>query len=222
MTQTIHVLLEVGTKRVMASAADWPGWCRGGKDAEAALQALLDYGPRYQKIVGRSRLGFKAPATVAAFDVTERLKGNATTDYGVPGLVAKTERRPLTATELKRLESVLKACWRALDTAVARAEGHVLRTGPRGGGRSTDGILAHVVEAEAGGYLTSLGGKAPKDADRDALRAAILTTLEASARGEIDPLGPRGGKRWPARYFVRRAAWHVLDHVWEIEDRRVP
>jgi len=24
---------------------------------------------------------------------------------------------------------------------------------------------------------------------------------------------------WPARYYVRRAAWHVLDHAWEIEDR---
>ncbi len=22
-----------------------------------------------------------------------------------------------------------------------------------------------------------------------------------------------------ARYFVRRTAWHVLDHLWEIEDR---
>ena len=21
------------------------------------------------------------------------------------------------------------------------------------------------------------------------------------------------------RYFVRRAAWHVLDHAWELEDR---
>jgi hypothetical protein len=24
---------------------------------------------------------------------------------------------------------------------------------------------------------------------------------------------------WTARYFLRRAAWHVLDHVWEIEDK---
>ncbi|HEX5839952.1 MAG TPA: hypothetical protein VFY26_19100 [Anaerolineales bacterium] len=51
------------------------------------------------------------------------------------------------------------------------------------------------------------------------LRPAILETLAASAHGEIDEVGPRGGKRWVARYFVRREAWHVLDHVWEIEDR---
>jgi hypothetical protein len=38
-------------------------------------------------------------------------------------------------------------------------------------------------------------------------------------RGELAERGPRGGIRWPARYYVRRAAWHVLDHAWEIEDR---
>ena len=43
----------------------------------------------------------------------------------------------------------------------------------------------------------------------DALRADIVTVLLA---------GPTVQK-WPARYFVRRTAWHVLDHVWEIEDR---
>ena len=24
------------------------------------------------------------------------------------------------------------------------------------------------------------------------------------------------------RYFVRRVGWHVLDHIWEIEDRAAP
>jgi hypothetical protein len=27
---------------------------------------------------------------------------------------------------------------------------------------------------------------------------------------------------WSPRYFARRAAWHVLDHAWEIEDRVTP
>jgi hypothetical protein len=47
----------------------------------------------------------------------------------------------------------------------------------------------------------------------------MLDALEASARGEIPARGPRGGRRWSPRYFVRRATWHILDHVWEIEDR---
>ena len=34
---------------------------------------------------------------------------------------------------------------------------------------------------------------------------------EAAALQALFEAGPR--------YFVRRLAWHVLDHVWEIEDR---
>jgi len=45
--------------------------------------------------------------------------------------------------------------------------------------------------------------------------------LQARARGELPELGPRGGKRWPAPYAIRRSAWHALDHAWEIEDRLV-
>ena len=222
MAKTIDIYLEVGKKRVIASAAEWPGWCRGGKDEESALQALLDYGPRYQKIVGRSRLGFKAPKSVDAFTIKERLNGNATTDFGVPGLVMKAESRPLKPAELKRLQTILKVCWRAFDDAVDGAGGHPLKKGPRGGGRSTSGIVEHVVRAEGEGYLKSLGGKPPKGAGQDAYRALALDTLEASMRGEVEKTGPRGGKRWPPRYFVRRAAWHILDHVWEIQDRLEP
>jgi len=68
-------------------------------------------------------------------------------------------------------------------------------------------------------YLTALGGKLnPGGSDTD-LRLEILETLAASVRGEIPALGPRGGKRWTPRYFVRRSAWHALDHAWELEDR---
>ena len=51
------------------------------------------------------------------------------------------------------------------------------------------------------------------------IRSGILDGLVAAARGELPEKGPRGGKRWTPRYFVRRVAWHVLDHTWEVEDR---
>ena len=51
------------------------------------------------------------------------------------------------------------------------------------------------------------------------LRDAVLAGLAAAARSEIPARGPRGGLRWRPRYFVRRVAWHLLDHAWEIEDR---
>jgi hypothetical protein len=47
----------------------------------------------------------------------------------------------------------------------------------------------------------------------------VLEALAAAAHGQLPTRGPRGGVIWAPRYFVRRVAWHVLDHVWEIEDR---
>jgi hypothetical protein len=51
------------------------------------------------------------------------------------------------------------------------------------------------------------------------LRRAFTETLNALASGA--PLAdPRRTKKpWSPRYGVRRAAWHVLDHAWEIQDR---
>jgi hypothetical protein len=218
----IDVYLEIGNKRTFASALNWPGWCRSGRDQVSALQALFDYGPRYARVLRTARLGFRAPKDVSAFVVVERLKGNATTDFGAPDLVPTSDAQPIDDTELRRLQALLKACWRAFDAAVEMAKGKALRTGPRGGGRTLDGVVEHVLGSEIG-YLSQLGGKVSQSESTtpspEPTRQAILKTLRASAHGEIAKSGPRGGKRWPPRYFVRREAWHVLDHIWEIEDR---
>ena len=153
----INIYLEVGKRRTIAAALDWPGWCRPGRDQTEALGALLEHGPRYGRAIGSARLGFRAPQDISAFVVTEQLQGNATTDYGVPGLAPTGDARPLADDELRRLQMILKACWRAFDAAVEQAGGRTLRTGPRGGGRTLDGIVAHVVGAEQS-YLSSLGG----------------------------------------------------------------
>ena len=118
--------------------------------------------------------------------------------------------------------AVLKACWAAFDAAAAAAAGKELRAGPRGGGRSVEGISEHVLGS---GYLSRLARKLnpPAGADLqqklDYSRQAMLDALTAAAHGEIPERGPRGGVIWSPRYFVRRVAWHVLDHIWEIEDR---
>ncbi len=143
---------------------------------------------------------------------------------GAPGIAPSADKKPVGAAELRRFHAILKACWRAFDAAVEAASGRKLRKGPRGGGRDLEGIIEHVLGSEAG-YLGAVGWKVKEDEAKDAAsrwaatRRAVLEGLDAAAQGLIPARGPRGGKRWTARYFVRRLAWHVLDHAWEIEDR---
>ena len=218
MSNKLNVYLEVGSRRTFAAALEWPGWCRVGQDEDSAIQSLFEYGPRYASIVRTARLGFKLPKAISAFVIVERLKGNATTDFGAPDIAPKNDAKPMGDVELRRLQAILKACWRAFDKAIELAQGKTLRKGPRGGGRTVNKITDHLLGSEIS-YLAQLGGKVSQSETLEATRQAILKTLKAATQGEITAYGPRGGKRWLPRYFVRREAWHVLDHVWEIEDR---
>ena len=223
MSTSIPVYLEQGAKRTFAGALDWPGWCRQGKSEVDALAALLAFGPKYATILAGTPLRFASPKQLSQLEVVERLPGTATTDFGAPGVPPTVDQdRSCSTAQLKRFEKILGAGWRAFDEAVKAARGKTLTTGPRGGGRSLDAIVAHVIGADAG-YLAALGWKAPKAAEPHeslaATREAILAGIKASASGAIPLKGPRGGTRWTARYFVRRVAWHVMAHVWEIERR---
>jgi hypothetical protein len=214
------VYLEIGRKRVFAGSVDWPGWTRSGRDEDAAIETLLAYAPRYAKVLRGIRLDFGQPSEITALTIVERLTGNATTDFGAPDIPPSADAKSIPTKERERFEEILKACWRAFDRAADAAEGKELSKGPRGGGRDLDRIVDHVLGADEG-YLSRLGAKPPKGAPRDRaaqLRATILDTLDSVARGGV-PEGPRGGKRWTPRYFVRRSVWHVLDHAWELEDR---
>jgi hypothetical protein len=220
----IDVYLEVGKKKCIAGAIEWPGWCRIGRSEDEALAAMVDYGARFGKVLADSGIDFNPPADVSHLVVVERLEGNATTDFGAPDMAPEADERPFDKADQQRSEVLLTACWRAFDKAAAAAVGKTLQKGPRGGGRELDGIKEHVLEADRG-YLSKLGWKFKRDKSTsletsiEACRAAILEGLGAAVRGEIAPKGPRGGVRWNTRYYVRRTAWHTLDHVWEIENR---
>ena len=188
------------------------------------MQALLDYGPRYARIVQAADVGFETPENVEAFDVVERVEGNATTDFGATDADLASDEEAIDDEELQRLQKILEANWAAFDAAVAQAEGKELQKGPRGGGRELEGIVNHVLEADRA-YLRRLGWKVARAKDEDdrqmmeRVREGTLEGLKAGAAGRLPEEGPRGGKRWLPRRFVRRMAWHELDHAWEIEDR---
>jgi len=152
------VYLEVGAHRTFAAAIDWAGWCRSGRDEDSALQALVDYAPRYARVLKATQLAFHVPADVSEFVVVERLTGNMTTNFGAPNQALSSDNRPVDPTELERFEIILKACWRTFDKSVIAATGHSLRKGPRGGGRDAAKIVEHVRDVDAA-YLSSLGGK---------------------------------------------------------------
>jgi hypothetical protein len=222
----IDVYLEMGKKRTFAGAVDWPGWCRAGRDEAAALGALFDYAPRYARVLDASGIEFQPPTHASALAVVERLVGNPTTDFGAPAVAPASDTQPIDDGELERFQTLLKACWGAFDGAVQAAGGQELRKGPRGGGRDLEGVIRHVMGAE-GNYLARLAWKleGPEaeslDEELARTRQAVLDALAAAAHGQTPARGPRGGTIWPARYFVRRVAWHALDHAWEIEDRMV-
>jgi len=59
-------------------------------------------------------------------------------------------------------------------------------------------------------YSSKVGARVPPRTPWPEQRAALVAAL----RGPHAPSG-----KWPRRYAIRRCAWHVLDHAWEIEDK---
>jgi hypothetical protein len=222
--KSFEVTIESGKRKTFAVALDWPGWARWGKSEQAALESLLAHGERYAAVLQPAGLAFSPPESVQVFNITERLPGDATTDFGAPCAFLASDKRPLTPEELKRLHAILKACWDAFDQAVESAAGVELRKGPRGGGRDLERIRQHVIDGERS-YLPRVAWKFRQDKRLDLdqqtrnLRGAVLAALSSAVENGLPEKGPRGGTIWTARFFARRVAWHTLDHAWEIENR---
>jgi hypothetical protein len=210
------IYLESGGKKVIAWSLEWPGWCRIRTSEEAAIQVLIETEARYRLIAQRAGLEDFSPGDLV---VVERLTGDTNTAWGVPSVLASAETSgPLDGGTAERNVALLRASWELLEEAVATSP-EELRKGPRGGGRDRDEIRRHVIESERA-YARKIGVRHPpfEVSDQSALaamREAIAAVLGKPAAGE--PLVPGG---WNASYAVRRMAWHVVDHLWEIEDRR--
>src|SRR6266480_61184 len=208
------IYVELGSKKAIAWSLEWPGWCRIRTSEAAAVQALVDTQGRYRLIAQRAGLEF-APGDLV---VVERLAGDANTAWGIPSVLASAETRPIDATTVQRYVALLRASWDMLEEVVAASPAE-LRKGPRGGGRDRDEIRRHVIEAERV-YARKIGVRhKPFEMNNtnalNAMREEIADVLSKPSTGE--PLISGG---WNASYAVRRIAWHVVDHIWEIEDRR--
>jgi hypothetical protein len=242
------VYLEAGAKRVFACALEWPGWCRSGKTEEQALAALAAYAPRYAVVAREARVAFPVGAGTG-FDVVERIKGTSGTDFGVPEREAAPDRDPLSQREAERLAALLAASWTVFDGVVAAAPPELRKGPRGGGRDrdairdhviGAESIYARKMgirvpdplpdPAHAGNRATlthagnpaTLTTVAPRNGEGESRKVPAVSAirdamLEAVRSGTGTPQVPDKG--WPARYAVRRAAWHELDHAWEIEDR---
>lgn len=115
--------------------------------------------------------------------------------------------------------ALVRAAWGYFDAIVASSP-EVLAKGPRGGGRDRSKMVDHVLGSEAA-YAGQIGLRIrqPEAADAAAVEAMRQAIEERIVAGSALPK-PRGGATWPIPYAARRIAWHVLDHAWEMEDRR--
>ena len=216
----IRVVLERGPKdkKVVAFAVDWSGWSRGAPTAEEALDRLAAYRGRYRPIAVRA--GFER-----AFDRSGRLTvvedrvGTGSTDFwGISFSPSSFEPDPMRTAEFKRKLALLEACWAYFDDVAARVSPE-LRKGPRGGGRDRDRIISHVVRVESEGFARGVGLTVPEGGalEPGALapyRAAFVDAMRAYQRGDLKPM--RSGS---LAFLVRHAAFHNLDHAWEMEDK---
>ncbi len=211
-------MLEHGKKkRVVACAFDWPGWDRSARKGEDVLAVLATYRPRYARVAEMA--GFDdAFAATGEFEVVEEVEGIGMTDYyGVSGRAASVEIGAMTDAECERKVALLRASWTTFDEIAARVSSE-LRKGPRGGGREKDRIIGHVNGAEIHGFAPKVGVKVPLETMEDA--AALSAYREAVIDGIWEHHARNGSARsWALQFLIRRCAWHMLDHAWELEDR---
>ncbi len=219
MSDKLRVLLEVGTKgrRVVAAATDWPGLDRWGKSDDDAIAKLTAYGPRYAGVAERAGLAdeFARQHTV---EVIERYTGSSSTDFwGIAHVTSETERAVLSAADLERRLVLLQACWAYFDH-VAATVSEDLKPGSRSGGRSRDQIIRHVYAGEPDQMSRKIEVRTPLDVvlTPDGLAAHRHAYLDAfrayNAAG-------KPARSWSIQFLIRRTAFHVMDHAWELEDR---
>lgn len=209
-----RVVIERGKKRAFASALDWPGLSRSGRDDQDAINSILGYVDRYRAVTRLAEVG-GIDDLLSSQHVVDHLQGTGATDFGVPDKISTIEYEAMTEGECERQIALLQACWTYFDQVADRVSAE-LQKGPRGGGRDRDAMVGHTLEADRG-YARRIGVKtAPGYIERaggiEEHRHEVVEAVRAlNAENTVTS--------WPIRYFIRRASWHLLDHAWEMEDK---
>jgi hypothetical protein len=124
--------------------------------------------------------------------------------------------------DVDRLQRLLSACWATFDAVYRRIPASARSRKP-GVGRSPAAMRFHLLDTDLMhrcAFGPAYRKPSPDDVDRlePALRAEILTYIAATPVGVEPKPVRRYGFEWTPRFAVRRAAWHALDHAWQLED----
>ena len=217
----VRTVVQRGPKgrKFAAFAIDWPGWSRGAKAPDAAVELLETYRERYRPI---ARMAGLEPEFDRAgpLEIVEDHVGVGSTDFwGISFAPSSFEQAPMPEGELERKLALLAAAWHFFDDVAARVSSQ-LEKGPRGGGRNRDEIVRHVVGNEQQDLAKKVGVLTPPDdlltpagirSHRDHFVAAMR---DYNAQGKM-----ARGRNWTIPLLLRHTAFHVLDHAWEMEDK---
>lgn len=221
MDNRLRVMLETGPKgkKVAAVAPDWPGLSRGAKTGEEAIERLWAYIPRYSPVARLAGMGAAFDA-IDDVDVVEQYPGTGSTDFwGISFAFSSFDRQDMTAAELERELTLLRACWAFFDGMRGRVSAE-MQKGPRGGGRDRDRIVHHTLAAEWD-WAKGVGIDPPDFATLSEEGLQAYRDAYIRAIRQYHSVGKMAGSRakWPLRYLIRHTAFHTMDHAWEMEDK---
>jgi hypothetical protein len=217
----VRTVVEHGTKdkKSVAFSLDWSGWSRGAKTAEEALATLESYRARYRPIADVAGMANEFDAA-GPLEIVEDRVGTGSTDFwGISFSPSSTEQDPMDEAELDRKISLLRAAWAFFDGVAARVSPE-MRKGVRGGGRSRDEIIGHVIRVESMDFAKGVGLLIP---DGNALipdgigdyREDYVAAMRAYNAGKVE----RRMRSRTLPFLIRHSAFHTLDHAWEMEDK---
>jgi len=217
----VRTVIERGPKgkRLVAFSLDWPGWNRGEKTAEVALETLESYRARYRPIAELAGMADEFDAAGPIEVVEDRVGPGSVDFWGISFSASSTEHGPLSDAEFDRKITLLRACWAFFDGVAARVS-EEMQKGPRGGGRDRTRIIRHVVRNESEEFAKQVGLRIPEEAalTPDGLKKHRDTFVEAMRAYNAGKIEKRM-RSWTLPFLIRHSAFHNLDHAWEMEDK---
>ena len=217
----VRTVIERGPKgkKSVAFSLDWPGWSRGAKSPELALETLASYRERYRPIPDLAGMAREFDAA-GPLEIVEDRVGTGSVDFwGISFSPSSTEQGPMGEAELDRAIALLQASWTFFDSVAARVSPE-MRKGPRGGGRDRNRIIRHTIRTESEDFAKQVGLRIGEEAalTPEGLkqhRTTYVAAMRAYNAGKIE----KRMRSWTLPFLIRHSAFHTLDHAWEMEDK---